>query len=142
MGVHAASDVQVRSTSDRDPKEVTIPASHVIELELVSMPFLTILRATVRDWRRRAVRNATMDLNASAATAVTDAAGNFSVVVASPPGTVMPLSVSVRSLLQYGNTVTVADEPALRISLLWSARRAGAACRRCSPSQPSRRCCC
>jgi len=72
----------------------------VIELEFVSMRFLTILRGTVRDWRRRAVRNATMDLNASAATAVTDAAGNFSVVVASPPGTVMPLSVSVRSLLQ------------------------------------------
>ncbi len=66
-------------------------------------------------------------LECERATAVTDAAGNFSVVVTSPPGTVMPLSVSVRSLLQYGKAVTVADEPALRCSLSWSARRAGAA---------------
>jgi hypothetical protein len=109
-------------TSDGDAKAVMIPASHVIELGLVAQRFLTMMRGSVRDWRGRAVRNATVDLNAGVATAVTDSAGNFAVAVVSPPGTVVPLSVSVQGVVQYDNSVTVADEPALRITLPRSAR--------------------
>jgi len=102
-------------TSDSAAQPVKIPGSHVIELGLVSQSYRTMMRGNVRDERGRVVQRATIDVGAGAATALTDSAGNFSVAVMTPPGTVVPLSVSVQGRVLFDNTVTVADEPPLRI---------------------------
>ena len=108
-------------TSDSGAKPVTIPGSHVIELGLVSQSYRTVMRGTVRDERGLVVPRATIDVGAGGATTLTDSAGNFSVAVGTPPGTVVPLSVSLQGRVLFDNTVTVAQEPALRIVVTRSA---------------------
>ena len=109
-------------TNSSAARPITIPASHVIELSMAAQRYLTVMRGNVRDERGRMLRDAVIDIGAGAATAVTDSAGNFSVALVSPPGTVVPLHVSLRGSVVFDNTVTVAAEPPLRIVVTRGAR--------------------
>jgi hypothetical protein len=101
--------------SDTTAERVVVPASHVIDLGLSRRRVLTRMRGTLRDRAGRAVRNATLNFSAGAASAVSDNAGDFDVTMSAAPGSVMPLTVTLNGELVFDDNVTVASEPALRI---------------------------
>jgi hypothetical protein len=101
--------------SDTAAEQVVIPASHIIDLGLTPKRFVTAMRGTVRDRAGRVVRNAAVNFGAGAATAVSDSAGDFRVAISAAPGTVVPVTVSLKGTVVYDDNVTVAEQPALRI---------------------------
>lgn len=99
---------------------VVIPENHIVELALQRRSFNTAMRGTVTNSLNQAVKDATLNFNSGAITAVSDQAGNFSVVLPLSPGTVIPLTVTLNGQIVYDDNITVAEQPPLRIRIAGS----------------------
>ncbi|NOT09327.1 MAG: hypothetical protein HOP28_14115 [Gemmatimonadales bacterium] len=96
---------------------VTIPESHVIDLALKRRTYTTTVRGVVLDQAGKTVRNAALSFNGGAVSVTSDSAGHFVAVLPLQPGSVIPLTVSIRGHVVYDDNVTVAESPPLRLKV-------------------------
>ncbi len=108
-------DVPGYEAAGADP--VRIPASHVVDLALKRVVYATPMSGVVTDANDRVVRDAVVSFGGGVATDSTDASGRFALSVPYAPGTVVPVSVEKGGRILLDNTVTVAEQPALRLRI-------------------------
>jgi carboxypeptidase family protein len=111
--VRLIPDVQGYAAKSDEP--VAIPAGHVLDLALVRKTYATPVSGTVTDAKQRLVPGALVSFNGGMASATTDASGRFALTLPLPPGTVVPVIVSINGRIVYDSNVTVAEQPALRL---------------------------
>jgi hypothetical protein len=108
-------DVPGFEAGSADP--VRIPANHVVDLALKRVVYATPMSGVVTDANDRIVSGAVVSFGGGAATDSTDARGHFALSVPFAPGTVVPVSVEKGGRILLDNTVTVAEQPALRLRI-------------------------
>lgn len=108
-------DVSGYEAGSDDP--VSIPSSHVVDLALRRAVYATTVSGVVTDADDRTVSGAVVSFGGGAATASTDASGHFAVSVPFAPGSMVALSVAKDGRILIDNTVTVAEQPPLRLRI-------------------------